>query len=474
MTRTPEQVLKNLEAVEQLFSVDKVWVKGTSKFTKSDGTECYCLTGALGEVVNNDPFTCTMSIGSELKAMGFSTVHSAQVWNDNSQRTIKEIRERLAQGIERVKTQIKTGEPDVTKIPLTRVPMETQANLAATKLAAAAPPVDLQAVHDTAAAMPGNKKPKALKLKAQGPGVRKYPKGHPLGGKFVPASVTDEEANKIPSRETLIAYKGFNTGPNGELRCRDTFFKLGEEKNVSGNRTVRACEHGFHACENPFKTFDFYSFNPAHVYGRVTLLAPFRKESDKVAAKGIIVDEIFTFPHLLKLLAKFARENANDQYVKDWVALNSIEVHAKQWDLQTVDSYGYGNTLQINNSRYKMSNVPSARQFGGNSYSINMAFGKNSKQMGQGWKYSHADHVSVVHEGGGLVEVLGKDCTIVTTDRYTRIKATAGTRITYVDPSHSVAPITAVVGEKNLDPGKMIHLMSYPETTNKFGFKADQ
>ena len=52
--------------------------------------------------------------------------------------------------------------------------------------------------------------------------------------------------------KTLVAYKGFDK----DMKCRGFQFEVGKEYETA---KAKACECGFHACENPFDVLDYYN-----------------------------------------------------------------------------------------------------------------------------------------------------------------------------------------------------------------------
>ena len=53
-------------------------------------------------------------------------------------------------------------------------------------------------------------------------------------------------------KKTLIAYKGFDK----DMKCRGFQYEVGNEYETD---KAKACESGFHACENPFDVLDYYN-----------------------------------------------------------------------------------------------------------------------------------------------------------------------------------------------------------------------
>ena len=82
-------------------------------------------------------------------------------------------------------------------------------------------------------------------------------------------------------------YKGFDK----DLKCRGYQYEDGKEYVHEGE--VKACEGGFHACENPFDVFDFYAPNEFHRFCEVEGSGKEDKQHNKSSFEKIkIVAEI--------------------------------------------------------------------------------------------------------------------------------------------------------------------------------------
>lgn len=348
-------------------------------------------------------------------------------WNDAAVRTISDIRTRVSNA----KAQLENSQ--VSKIPLTSVPMQS-----------AVPATAVQAANVTAIASPG---------------IRRYPKGHPKGGKFVPkdvvltaptAATPAPTPAPTPARVKVLAFKGFDTDGKGEIRCRSHKFEVGKEYSVSG--TAKLCSNGFHACEDPFKVFEYYSLHQDHVFGRVELLDQIDKgtsQDDKIVGKTIKVLEVFSLPHLINALAKFARENPNADTVKDTVNVDAA-AEGIYWDFLTERA---SRRLQRISRRMLSTRREAIQQISPNT-SIAMALGANSVQYGRArWMVSYGDHNQTYAVGANCpyasIEILGEHSGVVFNHSNTTIKARAGTTVTFTgqntDPRSNQKPIAPQV-----------------------------
>lgn len=63
---------------------------------------------------------------------------------------------------------------------------------------------------------------------------------------------TGQEMARKAEQTTIVSYKGLDH----DFKCRGHQFEVGKTYKVSGE--IKACENGFHACENPFDVWMYY------------------------------------------------------------------------------------------------------------------------------------------------------------------------------------------------------------------------
>lgn len=289
------------------------------------------------------------------------------------------------------------------------------------------------------------------------PGIRRYPKGHPKGGKFVPKDEILVTQTSVPATapapQTMIAYKGFNSrGSKDELSCRDHIFQIGQyyEAEAEAKGKPETCQNGFHACTNPFDVFTHYSLREGRAYGKVELTGPFDNEPGKVAAKGIKVIENFSWPHLMNTLLKYARENPNDRHIKDSVRINGgPTTYTPRWDFVTK-----GNSIaqQWNGggTHVQMSDADDQIQQALYTGTCQLAFGNRSVQIGAGFQISHGYNCLSIQTNAGATEVHGQNSEALIRHKNGKVRGIKGTRVTFAPLG--CEPITGIIGENNLKP----------------------
>ena len=145
------------------------------------------------------------------------------------------------------------------------------------------------------------------------------------------------------------AYKVFNP----DWTCRGYDFKTNNGSAIDSVHEIdgepKLCSHGFHACVNVAKCFDYYEFNPKNKVAEVTLSGVvIGNENDKICASKITIIREISWEELLQLV------NSGIGNSGDWNSGN--------WNSGDGNS-GYFNT-----------NKPNVRIFGKETHIKNIVF----------------------------------------------------------------------------------------------------
>ncbi len=125
-----------------------------------------------------------------------------------------------------------------------------------------------------------------------------------------PASDTTKQ---VPTRQdgVVIAYKGFDEN----LKCRDFQYEIGKTYEIDGK--IKACERGFHACENPLDVWGYYTVVGSR-YAKVTLAGEIDRGGNdtKIAAARITIDAEIALPNIVNAAVKYMIDGVKSVFEK--------------------------------------------------------------------------------------------------------------------------------------------------------------
>ena len=152
--------------------------------------------------------------------------------------------------------------------------------------------------------------------------------------------------------KTLIAYKGFDK----DMKCRGFQYEVGKEYETD---KAKACESGFHACENPFDVLDYYN-DIEGKYCIVEQSGEIDKEDRKQASTKIKIKAEIGFVGLFK------------------AGIEWLKTVTKPCDM-TVNNSGY--SAQIGSSGY-------SAKIGSSGYSAKIGSSGDSAKIGSSGDYA--------------------------------------------------------------------------------------
>ena len=95
-------------------------------------------------------------------------------------------------------------------------------------------------------------------------------------------------------KQEITAYKGFDEN----FRCRGFQYEVGKTYTHEGK--VRACESGFHSCENPLDVLNYYSLIDSR-FAVVKACGEISKDGDtKIASATITIEAELKLPEFIK------------------------------------------------------------------------------------------------------------------------------------------------------------------------------
>ena len=114
--------------------------------------------------------------------------------------------------------------------------------------------------------------------------------------------------------KSIVGYKGFDK----DFKCRGTQYEVGNTYSLAANEKVKACNTGFHFCENPLDIFSYYS--PAHArFAEVESKGEIdRDNSDsKVATSSLFIKVEVTLSHIIGIGVKFILDKVDFKNAKE-------------------------------------------------------------------------------------------------------------------------------------------------------------
>ena len=116
--------------------------------------------------------------------------------------------------------------------------------------------------------------------------------------------MSDEPTKEESSPVIIKAYKGFDA----QMRCRAYQFEVGKTYNHEG--PVKACESGWHSCENPLDVFRYYEpgismFAEVEASGEISR----HEEDSKVASARLHIKAAISVPDLITRAFEWVRDH---------------------------------------------------------------------------------------------------------------------------------------------------------------------
>ena len=107
---------------------------------------------------------------------------------------------------------------------------------------------------------------------------------------------------------TIKAYKGFNK----DMTCRGFQYEVGKEYEMDGD--IKACERGFHACENPIDCLNYYPAAQS-VFHEVELSGNMDTDGgdSKVCASHIRIGAKLNIPGICKAAFEYVRSKCTNE-----------------------------------------------------------------------------------------------------------------------------------------------------------------
>ena len=138
--------------------------------------------------------------------------------------------------------------------------------------------------------------------------------------------------------ETIVSYKGFDK----DLKCRGFQYEVGKEYEEP---KAKACESGFHACEQPLDVFNYYHPKDGSRFCVVEQSGEISKENadSKVASSKIKIGAEIGIPGLVKAQIEYVREKTEPSGKHHTTGYGSANSATGDWSANSATGYGSAN-----------------------------------------------------------------------------------------------------------------------------------
>ena len=173
----------------------------------------------------------------------------------------------------------------------------------------------------------------------------------------------------------IKSVKGFDSN----LSCRGFQFEVGQSYSVKGK--IKACENGFHACQNPFDVWRYYPVvdgdGKLARYAEVEQSGSMDRDGDKIASAEITVKAELSLPAFVRKAVQAVVDLTKDRDESG----NDAQIGSSGYGAQIGSS---GNGAQIGSSGYgaRIGSSGNGAQIGSSGYGAQIGSSGNDAQIG--------------------------------------------------------------------------------------------
>ena len=184
-----------------------------------------------------------------------------------------------------------------------------------------------------------------------------------------------EVAADTPKAETIIAYKGFDK----DMKCRGFQFEVGKTYTHEGK--VKACESGFHSCENPLDVFSYYDICSDNRFALVKASGEISRHSDdsKLASASLTVEAELRLPEFIATAIGWIKKLC--EFSAGEIASGNYSQLAASGYSSKLAASGYSSQLAASGYSSKLAASGDSSQLAASGYSSKLAASGDSSKL---------------------------------------------------------------------------------------------